>query len=386
VGILLWATARREARPELLDGMRAVAALFVVLTHGYSFSGVEGLPATAWLRHGRFAVDVFIVLSGFCLTLGAAREVARGRPFAFLPYLRRRALRILPPYYAAVGLTLVLIACVPDLATPSGRRWDIALPATSPGVLLSHLLLVHNLDPAWVFKINGALWSVATEWQIYFLFPVLLRVWHHAGMAAMVSLACAGGAALHCAFGRSLDPAAPWYIGLFAMGMAAAALGLSEAEEHRRVREGVPWMAAAVVAAALVPAARAWDAGWATRQMAADTLAGAGTAAFLIWWCRDRRLGPPEPPAVVRVLSSRPLVGIGTFSYSLYLVHVPVIAVLDLWMHALPLGAAARLGAYMAASLAASLGVAYPFHLLFERPFMRLRRPLSSPARGRPPR
>ena len=63
----------------------------------------------------------------------------------------------------------------------------MALPAFTPGVIVSHLLLIHNFNPDWHSKIDYPMWSVATEWQIYFLFPlVLLPVWKRFGAAAAV--------------------------------------------------------------------------------------------------------------------------------------------------------------------------------------------------------
>src|SRR5438128_290286 len=82
-----------------LDGARGCAALFVVLTHVLGFytdhvEGVIGFFLNPFL-YGHFAVDLFIVLSGFCLALSAGRL---GRVEDLVPYLRKRARRILPPF------------------------------------------------------------------------------------------------------------------------------------------------------------------------------------------------------------------------------------------------------------------------------------------------
>src|SRR5947209_5168121 len=101
--------------------------------------------------------------------------------------------------------------------------------ALAPGTG-THLLLVHNANPAWLFSINPPMWSIAVEWQIYFIFALLLLpVWRAAG----------NGAALLVAFVLGLSPiyllpssfniewSCPWYIGLFAMGLVAANVGLT---------------------------------------------------------------------------------------------------------------------------------------------------------------
>ncbi len=112
-----------------LDGMRGIAALYVVLHHAY-FEVSEAAPKEwlvgrfAWLAFGHYAVAVFIVLSGFSL---AAGDPMRG---GFWAYVRRRARRILPPYYVALGLSLLLIWLVPALQSRDDPRWgEIALPA-----------------------------------------------------------------------------------------------------------------------------------------------------------------------------------------------------------------------------------------------------------------
>lgn len=75
-----------KPRPHLtvLDGIRGVAALYVVLHHAYySVVGESGgmtLPAatrwaTVWLTPGHYAVVVFIVLSGYCLMLPLVRTI-----------------------------------------------------------------------------------------------------------------------------------------------------------------------------------------------------------------------------------------------------------------------------------------------------------------------
>src|SRR2546423_2921524 len=94
-----------------LDGVRGLAALFVVVNHIFlrAFPGhpVDRAPFWAsWFIYGRFAVVVFIVLSGFSLALSPARHdwrLAGVRRFA-----RRRARRILPPYWAALAFSLAV--------------------------------------------------------------------------------------------------------------------------------------------------------------------------------------------------------------------------------------------------------------------------------------
>src|SRR5689334_14181642 len=105
-----------QAHLDYLDGLRALAALFVLFCHAlqspwpYIYSRYPP-PAlhlfTGWLYHGHFAVDVFIVLSGFCLMLPVVRGDGTLRGGA-KRFFRRRARRILPTYYGALAFSLIL--------------------------------------------------------------------------------------------------------------------------------------------------------------------------------------------------------------------------------------------------------------------------------------
>ena len=100
-------------RVEWLDGVRALAASFVVLHHVWlmSFNGFpdnNGPWLTGWLAYGHLAVAVFIVISGFSLTLSPSRHgysLSEGG----WGFLRRRFWRIVPPYWAALVISAALI-------------------------------------------------------------------------------------------------------------------------------------------------------------------------------------------------------------------------------------------------------------------------------------
>ncbi len=175
-----------------LDGMRGLTALYIVLHHAALTVPPRGLSGGALvirfaLRHGHAAVAVFIVLSGFCLMNSALANPGGVSPGGFWRYLGRRARRILPPYYAALAFCWLIVALVPALAKPSHSMWDRSLPTYEGGVVASHLLLIHNLSPQWIFKVQPPLWSVATEWQIYLFFPMLLALWKRFGSGQAVN-------------------------------------------------------------------------------------------------------------------------------------------------------------------------------------------------------
>lgn len=382
--------ARSEARLPFVEGLRGLAALYVLLHHAAlavppaGLSGA-GLAVRFGFRHGHFAVAVFIVLSGYCLMRPVVADGSGRLRGGFWAYLGRRTRRIVPPYYAALGLSGLLIACVPALGHPPRTWWDRALPASGWGNVASHLLLVHNLSGRWLFKIDPPSWSVATEWQIYLLFPAFLALWRRWGIGAAVAAGFAVGYGAACLAGPLGNPAlrqcCPWYAGLFTLGMAAAAASRPgrRARAARR-RDFCPLTTALAVAAVLL-AAGAVN-GHDDRQfLVADPLVGAATALVIVRCSRLATAGNVPAPVragffhgshspLLRLLQARWAVGLGTVSYSLYLVHYPLLALADAVLRSWEWGLDARLAAHLLLASPCCVVAAYLFHRAFERPFL----------------
>lgn len=370
---------RKEAlRLEYLDGLRAVAALYVVLFHaGVGFLDAER-PLTGFARNlqrflsfGHDAVAVFIVLSGYCLMLPVARaegQLVRGIP----NYIARRAWRILPPYFATVAGSLLLIALAPVLETPTKTIWADTFPAFDFGAITSHLLLIHNLSPAWSNRINGPLWSVATEWQIYFVFPLLLLpIWRRFGAGSTVLTAFALGAALTFLAPAAAHSASSWYIGLFALGMCAAGIDFASRPGELWLRARVPWKIVCLglllaIACGITLLIKYWF-----RFMPySDALVGAATACALLYLTPHALRAAERAPLPLRVLQSAPLVTLGRFSYSLYLTHLPIVALCYFGLERLDLSPNAQMLALIAVSLPLSVLFSYAFYWVFERRFV----------------
>lgn len=356
-----------------LDGLRALAALWVVLDHAWFywfttqpvFAGWRGM-VNNWILYGHLAVDVFIVLSGFCLTLpvargGALKGGARG-------FFARRARRILPPFYAS----LVLCGLLHWLGRTAGHDGP---PPTAWGTLANALLL-QDLFPAVNSQFNLPFWSVAVEWKIYFLFPLLLWTLRLAGISALLAaaalLAVAYTLLLRAVFpGMTLELTCPWYVFLFGMGVSAG-WAASRPDVSRRL---VPWTAGAALLGAVFQFSHfPLLSGDARRFIAhlpwTDVAVGALASCLLILlaaaapgtWA-DRARG---------ALSARPLVICGTFAYSIYLCHFPLLGTTHrlLAPHLGGLSPLMQFWAYALVSLPCVLAASYLFFLLFERPFL----------------
>lgn len=372
------AEPRPHERTQLpfLDGIRGVAALYVTFHHAAIMVPPAELGRVArsiapYFYMGHAAVSVFIVLSGYCLMLPVVRSSDGWLRGGYFGYLARRARRILPAYYAALGLSL-LAAALPPMARWARTPWDLAQPALRLDVVLSHVFLVHNLRMKWFYRVDPPMWSVATEWQIYFLFPVLVLIWRRAGIAAAVVAAIGASACL--AFiprmlGLGAGPWAvqqmcPWYLGLFALGMAAAVVGFSRGRCAGWSRSRLPW-GLLTLGLGLLSAARQTRYG--DSVILNDAIMGLATASLLIFCdVHHRTKDANGRPPIVAILSARSAVVLGSFSYSLYLLNFPLLALANLLLRR---WAAAdwRLAILMAAAVPMVVAVSYGFSSVFER-------------------
>ncbi|HZP83508.1 MAG TPA: acyltransferase [Chthonomonadaceae bacterium] len=373
-----------RVRLAYLDGLRGLCALFVVGGHtgngGYFHDdGSFGsrLLVFFWnlLNYDRYAVAIFIILSSYCLMLPVARSADGRLPGGVWEYLKRRARRILPPYYAALALSLLLLAALSGM---KGR----ALTEFSPGAILSHLFLVHNLKSEWTFAINGPMWSVATEWQIYFFFPaLLLPAWRSRGIGAAALIAFVLGYIPHFVFHKWLDPVAPWFLGLFALGMAGAVLGFDAAPRFRALRLRLPWgLLAAALSLALGIAFLLKPERLPSYPLyLTEPFVGLAAVCLIVYCTRFLTDGvPAQRPAILRLLESRPFVGLGAFSYSLYLTHAPFLDLGKTLLKTLALSDTSKLLLLWFGIVPLCVLAAYLFYLPCERPF------LSSHRKGRP--
>lgn len=354
-----------QDRLPFVEGLRGVAALYVVLTHFRSMvdpSILTGKPSTApeWVQivlapfgYGHLAVAAFIVLSGFCLQVSLFNG-KNGRIRDLGAFFRRRAWRILPPYYACLGLSILVALYV--TSNQSGMPFTQYVPVTWEGVI-SHLFLVHNFDPDQMYKINGVLWSIAIEVQIYLLFPILVAIQFRFGRLAMIGVTSVLAVGTLLLFPTAMK-LYPWFLPLFGFGMVAAYWAYRPS-----LRAGtMPALGGILAVVGMI----------ATCWMSANNLP--------IPWC-DVAVGIAVAALVysgaVRPWSKltapfawKPLVALGMFSYSLYLMHHPIQQILYVYRPAFVQGAAMELGYLVLVGLPVILALCFGFSVLFERPFL----------------
>jgi len=316
--------AASPSRLAYLDGLRGLAALVVVCEHaiGGRLPALFGPVGLGWaelplwpLTLGLPMVYLFIALSGFGLAHGELVRRERGVATPLATFFGRRAWRILPTYYAAIAISLLSWALCGAIARQAHLPSSSFMPLSAGG-LLAHLLLVHDYYQAWLTQIEPPLWSIAVEVQLYLAFP--FAIWALTrfppmlvALPPLLLLALPGW----LGFGWPnlaliwLVELAPWFVG----GMAAAAL--ARRTPPRRLWAVLGLLAAGVVAAyglAVFQAVPAIRAVWA---IAVGGLLLGLYQAPAAWW------NVPTWPAWRAV---------GRWSYSLYVVHFPVLALVEL--------------------------------------------------------
>jgi peptidoglycan/LPS O-acetylase OafA/YrhL len=205
-------------RWDILDGIRGIAALYVTVGHC-----ITPLPRQniSWITKyivdfsslGKIAVGIFIVLSGFVLSLPYIKDKNR---FDIKTFLFRRSKRILPPYYMALIFSIPI-----SILYDKSHNSNISIQQ-----ILSHVFLFQHFNMgsshAWTLSANGPLWTVSVEYEIYFIYAFFLFwVWKKVGISASVIAALFLSAA-PLFFLTNYDWYYPSYISLFAFGMALA--------------------------------------------------------------------------------------------------------------------------------------------------------------------
>ncbi|MEU4093828.1 acyltransferase [Streptomyces sp. NPDC026673] len=345
-----------------LEGLRGLAALYVLLFHCwlYTFPGYPDSSAPWWLdglMYGRLAVVFFLILSGFSLAVSPAR--AGWRLGGVGPFLRRRAWRILPPYWAALAMSLVI-------------AWFV-VPASHFGPPTGATVLVYGLVAQDVFTAptpNGTFWSIGVEAELYLLFPFLLLLRRRLGAVVLV----AGVTLPVVARGLMAANASPvegsnWLTPHLAPVFAAGLVGAGIVVASDRVRR-LPWHGFAVLAAVPVAALVAVKgAVWTVDHYFWVDLAVAPAMTMLI-----AAVATGKPAFLLRLLTARPVRGLGDISYSLYLVHLPI--VMTVIRRVAPHFVAPGLPTFwftLVLALPASVLGAWLFARIFELPFKRNR-------------
>lgn len=178
---------RETQRIDFLDHLRGVAIALVFGIHAFGESGGR-MPAWGqWfvdiIHNGRYylaqfpftygwlGVAILFVISGFCIHLSYERQHTK----EFRTFFIRRFFRIYPPYLFAIVLFAFIIT---PYQVPT-TLWD----------LITHVFLFNNLDKTTLHTINSSFWTIGVEVQLYAIYPLLLLVARRFGWGTALWLA-----------------------------------------------------------------------------------------------------------------------------------------------------------------------------------------------------
>ena len=386
------------------DGLRAIAALAVVVAHAAGWAGVGSSAAGAGpylSRLGQFGVSVFFVISGFLLyrPYAVAHLTGKAAPDT-AKFYRRRFFRIFPAYWVAL-IAFVYIGHYANARTVKQA--------------LQQFLLLQIYDARTLLQGLPQSWSLAVEISFYLLLPGIALVIARAGRAlatrgrAPITAELAGIAALYAfgvlwrlgvlAFAPSMrSPTFSWLAGTvdwFALGMvfavfsahAAAGGRVPRAVEFLGRRPVVSWLFAAELYWLLVqlklPTGFAPATG--AQYMAKHFLFGIAAALLVAPAVFKTR----RPSPIRSLLASWPMRTVGAMSYSVFLWHVLCLRVAVSWLDR-PEGSGG-FWSLLAVTLALTLPAAALSHWLIERPSMewgrgrkRATHPAAAPAPAAP--
>lgn len=155
-------------RYQNLDGLRAYAALAVLVGHAYAM-GPNRVPLASATLHGSLlasttaGVWLFFALSGFVISRPYIRALVEGEPLPrWRRYATRRVTRIYPLYWAALTVAIL------TLGTSGGRWWELGF----------QFGLLHNLVPGRQGAIIFAAWTLTIELLFYVFVPVAAAFLH----------------------------------------------------------------------------------------------------------------------------------------------------------------------------------------------------------------
>lgn len=340
-------------RITFLDGLRGIAAFFVV-AHHMSMAAVEELNRSAdhfvhsLIAYGAMGVDIFFILSGFVITMTLDRQHVTGRYAAC--YMVRRSLRLDPPYLC----TLALVIAITYASIAIGAQ----LPTPTLPQLLAHVFYLQNI--LGYKDLNPVNWTLCLEIQFYLVLvlslAVLQRVFSEHNTAALLQR-------------RSV------LIGFAALAVFSAATHgnyFKSPIQHLFIEQWYQFFLGALTywcRKGYLPSRWVWiyiavifGISLSGKPNPGDLIAAA-TAIMLIMMSSNR------------LLDSAPLQFLGRISYSLYLIHVPIgwaaIALVGrIFQHESPLFAVA-VGVF---GMVVSIVSAYLLYLIVEAPSVKLSR------------
>jgi peptidoglycan/LPS O-acetylase OafA/YrhL len=308
-----------------LTPLRGMAALLMVVFHFNLLVMPVIDPAITQLhRRWYLLVDFFFILSGFIMAYVYGNRFAdRVSGVAFRQYMAARFARVYPLHLLTLLWVLGLWGWLVGL---NGVTLD---PNTQlvfdPAAIPLHALMLHGFNTVWTATWNTPAWSIGSEWLVYLLFPLLMPVLRRVPMAGQwVLVALVAG--LYAWLTRPLPTGPllkPWlphipgmidnimFPASFFRCLAGFLLGLITHELYQQQWAKSALKRSIVFVGVGLGLAVAWH------FLLPDVLT--------VWAFPLLMLGAAyNTSRVARLLNTKPLQRLGDWSYSIYMVHMPI--------------------------------------------------------------
>jgi peptidoglycan/LPS O-acetylase OafA/YrhL len=365
------------AKETFIDAMRGMAALLVAyfhcrqvawvgLHHFHQAMGFSLEPSvllgylTAPIAWGSAGVSLFFVISGYCIHRSPAARLAADPSYRLdAPiFWARRFARIYPVLVAALLLTLLFDSISLSLPPVNHKILSIGPKAFLISLFSLQGLLAHP------YGSNGALWTLAIEVQFYVVYPLLFAARRRFGMPAVMAVI----AAINVISGYLLEPVWIYFFTSYwfswTLGAYLAERRVASANVALTPRQTLSWRLAAAILALLGCAVFNYSVY--IGQYIAFQLWALGFACLMRTTLKTEGLPPAR--GAQSSLPMRALARCGLFSYSLYVIHLPIFICLQsvFFRSALQLSILPTF-----AFMPVAIGAAYLFYLCVERPAMR---------------
>lgn len=306
----------KVSRFETLDSWRGICAIFVVIFH-FIYMMPSSFETSAFLRNAYLFVDFFFVLSGFVLCHSYRGKISTMRDLG--RFAVRRFGRVWPLHAVVLGALLASIAIIgryphPDDLALTWNSNSFAVDALLPSLLLLNAMSLQG--SVW----NGPAWSIGAEFYIYLLFALLLLVAPRRLVPLCIGLSIG---ALMLIFWLAPDLMnTTWDYGVIRC-VAGFFGGVVAYHCYERVGRKGPLKATvgelsavALVALFIFYAGDGPDSVFAT-SLAAPFIFGLAVVVFA-----------GEQGFLSLALRARPFRALGRYSYSIYMIHQPLLIML----------------------------------------------------------
>jgi peptidoglycan/LPS O-acetylase OafA/YrhL len=315
-----------------LDSVRGVAAFIVVLSHcclTLPDAAWSQLDRSVWSRpirlftNGDAAVIIFFVLSGYVLAL----PFFRGAQPSYPRYLFKRICRIYIPFAVTISIAALLCQAVNVRQCLAGASnwldWSFGeWVRPGPSALFGHFMMTGMKQD---IALDPVMWSLVYEMRISLIFPVLMILCWDTRLALLVTaVTLAGSTTILAAFPEAAHPTAIknfWFTILWTVRIAPYFMvGILLSHHSEAIRRVIRYIPARIRLTLMAVPIVIFTIPHHFLSVRSGSLYVIGAAMVIVL--------AVEIPSISAILHRAPIPWLGRISYSLYLIHLPILLAL----------------------------------------------------------